>query len=267
MRVFPTVSTTAVLFVILIGASAAAQSSTKAPATSKPKLEMPPPPAGTSQPEPTDTSTLTPLVEEPRAAGQAPPRATASAAPTGPATRRLLVLPKAGGMFPQVLNRLDTSWAAAIELGLLTPVLDNRLAAVVELGFSMPSHTRTVTDSRLPGGDASFTVVERTYSAFLGPKFFILPSDAQITAFAAAGLRGNLVESHLEADSADSDFGKHLERGTHLAYVAQAGGGMRLGPGHAVLELQFVSLPMQHLITGKANLGSLAARAGYLFQF
>ncbi len=66
---------------------------------------------------------------------------------------------------------------------------------------------------------------------------------------------------------ASAPFGRNDETGTHLAYAGQLGCGYRVGPGLLGLEVQFVSAPLAHLVTGVVNVGDLAVRAAYLFTF
>lgn len=217
---------------------------TEQPAVAQREEPAPPPPETVSSP---------PAVAGEQTAGRAAPMATVSL--------------KAGAAFPQLLNRLGTSMAGAVELGYLTPLLDHRLAVALELAFSEPVHQRSLEDPRVTGGAVSYTVRERTLGVFLGPKYYFLPLAEPIAAFAAAGVRAQLLSSQLDADAGGSAFGRYLESGNHAAFAGQAGVGYQLGPGHAALELQMISSPIEHLVTGKVDVGDLTLRAGYLLHF
>ena len=180
---------------------------------------------------------------------------------------RFTIFPKLGAAFPQVLNRLETSFTGALELGFVSPWLGNRLALTVELSYAQPAHTRTVEDPRVANGTVSYTVQEKQLGLFFGPRFYFLPLSQTLVPYLGAGARVQFIASQLDAGAGVSTFGTHVETGTHLAFGAQAGLGYRLGPGHIALEIQLLLSPIDHLITGGVNIGDLSARAGYLLHF
>lgn len=186
-------------------------------------------------------------------------------APAAPRTLGLAVAPKLGGIFPQVFNRLETSYSLGVEVSYL--LLWERVAAQLELSFTQPGHRRTIDDPRLVGGSASYRLDERGLGILLGAKGYILPLSSPFLAYGALGARLQLLESRLRGDAEGAQLGDHGETGTHLAGAAQLGGGMNLGPGYAFLELQLTTLPINHLITGPVDIGDLALRAGYQLRF
>lgn len=232
---------------------------------------MPPPPA----PAPVAAQALAPEA----APAPAPAPSVADPAPVeasepeeAPVTTlahapRFFLFPKVGAAFPQVLSPLSTSAAGALELGYVLPVLGGRLALVAEAAYTQPSHTRTVEDPRLASGSATYTVTERTLGLYAGPKFFLLPLSSALAPYASAGVRTQLLSTELSGEAGGADLGAHTETGSHVAFAGQLGAGLRLGPGHAVLEVQLVSSPIPHLITGQVDVGDVSARAGYLFSF
>lgn len=178
------------------------------------------------------------------------------------------VAAKAGGIFPQVLNRLNTTYTVAIEVDWVTPLLGSQLALGIEFAYSEPPHQRMVSnDARVPGGSYSYSLVERTFGVYFGPKYFILPFTSQIVPYLSAGLRVQLLDSQVTGSAGEVAFGQNDETGTHIAFGGQLGAGYRLGPGHLALEVQLISSPIDHFVTGKVDVGDLAARLGYWLHF
>lgn len=195
----------------------------------------------------------------------AEPIATAEEAPDAPATVALAAL-KVGGLFPQIMSRLDTSFVVAGEVAWISPLFSHRLAVGLELAYGQPQHKREVSDPRVPSERYSYTVTERTLSLYLGPKYFFLPPGGRFVPWLSLGLRAQFVDSQV-VGTAEQAFGQNDETGNHLAFGGQAGFGYRLGPGLIALELQLISSPLDHLVTGQVNIGDLAVRAGYVFTF
>lgn len=173
---------------------------------------------------------------------------------------------KVGGLFPQVMSTLDTSFVVGVEGAWVTPLFGHKLALSAELSFSQPTESRTVTDPRVPTGSYSYVAMERTLGLYFGPKYFFLPPGGKLVPYLSLGVRAQFIDSQIVA-SADQPFGQHDETGTHFAFGGHAGIGYRLGPGLIALELQLVSSPLDHLVTGKVNVGDLAVRAAYVLTF
>jgi hypothetical protein len=181
-------------------------------------------------------------------------------------SRRFLIAPKLGGSFPQVLNRLSTSYTVALELGYVTPLFRDRLVLSAEASYTQPPHARALEDPRVGDGSTSYTLTERIFGVYAGPKLhFALPA-SPFMLYAGTGVRAQLISSAIEATSGGEDFGKHSETGTHLALAALLGVGYRMGPGHLALDLQIVSSPIDHRVTGDVDVGALSVRVGYLLS-
>ncbi len=213
------------------------------------------PPAPMPAPEPAPVAASAPVV-----AAIEPTPAPVAARP------RFEAGVKAGGIFPQVLGRLSTNFSVALDLAWLTPLVDGKLALAAEVAYSQPSHAETITDPRVPDTSYSYTVTERTLAVFIGPRFFFLPPGGRMVPWVSLGVRAQFIDSKL-VGQAGVPFGLHDETGTHLAYGGNAGFGYRLGPGLLGLELQLISAPLDHLVTGQVDIGDLAVRAAYLFTF
>lgn len=175
-------------------------------------------------------------------------------------------MPKVGGVFPQVLNRLSTTFGVAVELAGILPFLGHRFAVTAELAYSQPAHTRTVEDSRVAGGSVSYRIKEDVLGISAGPRFFISPLTQRFIAYLGLVARLQLVATRVDGDAAGADLGHHDETGSHFAFGGQLGAGYQVGPGHITLELQMISSPLNHLVTGPVNIGDLAVRAGYLLH-
>lgn len=189
---------------------------------------------------------------------------TQSAAPPAPPT--LTAGLKLGGIFPQVMSRLSTSYSLGVEVGWVVPALNRQLAVALECAYSAPPRTFTVEDPRVSGGSYTVTITERTVGLYLGPKYYLLPVRGTLVPWASVGLRVQLIDSQV-VGGAGQAFGQHDETGTHLAFGGQVGVGYRLGPGFVGLELQLISSPLDHLVTGRVDVGDLAVRAAYHFTF
>lgn len=180
----------------------------------------------------------------------------------------ILAALKAGGSFPQVLSPLSTSYSFAVEAAWITPLFGHRLALEVEAAYSAPERTVTATDPRLPGdGSFRYTVTEQTLGLFIGPKFFFLPLTRTLVPWVSLGVRVQFLRTGFVGDASAVDFGKQDETGVHAAYGGQLGLGYRLGPGLIAIEVQVISSPIDHSITGKADVGDLAARLAYVLSF
>lgn len=177
------------------------------------------------------------------------------------------LMPKVGGVFPQILNRLQTSFVVALEANYLLPVLRRQLGISVEGSYSQPSHSRTIEDPRLPDGSATFSVRERVVGVYAGPKYFFFPLESFFVPYAGAGARAQFVTSDAAGSGGAETFGDHEESSTHLALAGQVGVGVKVGPGHIALEAQLLSAPINQLVTGRVNIGDVALRAGYLVHF
>lgn len=173
---------------------------------------------------------------------------------------------KAGGIFPQVLSPLSSTYTLALEVGWLLPILNRQLALVVEGAYSAPTRSLSVDDPRLPSGSYQYSVTEQTFGIYAGPKYFFLPLRGTFIPWVSVGIRAQFIESQL-AGLSDQPFGAHQEQGTHVAFGGQAGIGYHLGPGFVGLELQMISSPLNHLVTGNVDVGDLSVRAGYHFAF
>lgn len=173
---------------------------------------------------------------------------------------------KAGGIFPQVLNRLSSTFTLALEVGWLLPILNRQLALVVEGAYSAPATSVSAADPRVPAGSYQYGLVEQTFGLYAGPKYFFLPLRGTFIPWVSVGIRTQFIESQLSG-GAEQSFGPHQEQGTHVAFGGQAGIGYHLGPGFVALEVQMISSPLDHLVTGKVDVGDLAVRAGYHFAF
>jgi len=195
-------------------------------------------------------------------AADAPPAVEATASKPPVAIAAL----KVGGGFPQVMSRLSTTFNVSAEAGYITPLLEHQLAAVVELAYTQPPHSRTVQDPRVSSGSVTYNLVERTFGIYLGPKYFIFPLSRKLVPWASLGIRVQFVDSSFTG-TAGNPLGAHDETGTHVAFGGHVGCGYRVGPGFIAAELELISSPIDHLVTGNANIGDLALRAGYVMTF
>jgi len=196
-----------------------------------------------------------------------PPSATEAVSPAAePTPPNLTIGLKAGGIFPQVMNKLSSTYSFALEVGWLLPFLNHQLAIVVEGAYSAPPRTLTVDDPRVATGSYKVTLTERTIGVYVGPKYYFLPLRGTFIPWISIGVRAQFIDSQVVGGT-DQAFGQHDETGTHFAFGGQAGIGYHLGPGFIGLEVQLISSPLDHLVTGKVDVGDLAVRAAYHLAF
>jgi hypothetical protein len=241
-------------------------------ATAPAEVEKPAPaanPPTAKPPEPAKAEAVSPPAEAP----ESPTPEVALKTEAVETTKRPPVVfgaIKLGGALPQIFsNHLSPTFTLAAEADWLSPLelALGRLALELELAYSNPFYTNTVSDTRLPGGSYTYTTNEQALGIFVGPKYFILPADRTIVPWASLGVRIQFIDSHLDGSASGAEFGTVDETGTHLAFVAQIGGGYRLGPGLLCVELQLLSSVIRHLVTGRVNIGDLDLRLGYSLTY
>lgn len=174
---------------------------------------------------------------------------------------------KAGGHFPQVSNKLQTSFDAAVKFG-YGVALERRLQVFIELGYSQPSYKVKDTDGRLgtSGEDYVSTIKVRDLGLTLGGAYFIPVPVPLLLPYAGAGLQLHFVRSVVQGAGAMS-FGRTDETVTKVGGVLFGGTGFKVGPGLLLGELRFGYTPISQKVTGPANIGHLSVLLGYGIMF
>ncbi len=215
------------------------------------------------------TLSLPALAAEPAEpdAPAAPPTETAAApaAPErDPASIEISLV--GGAHFPQLVNKLGTSFDGMLRLGYAPPILSRRLQIFADLGYSQPPNKVTGSDPRLDGGSYSSTLVVHDLSASLGLKFFLLPTTGTIVPYAGAGLRVHFLRTDVSGTGATA-FGQYKETATQVGGVFLLGAGFHLGPGWVLAEADFGYAPVDQRVTGTTNIGALSILLGYGLLF
>lgn len=195
----------------------------------------------------------------------APPATESAPAPAEAQPLGIEVAPKLGGMLP--FARLSGTWNVDLELGWVSPLLNHQLALVVDTGYAQPVHSQKLSDARVSGGSSEFTLTQRELNVFVGPKYFIAPTRAQLLPYVGAGVKVHLLQSKIVGDAAGSQFGQNSETKTQVGGALRGGLGYKLGPGHLLGELELAYGGLDETITGKANVADAALQVGYLFIF
>ena len=186
---------------------------------------------------------------------------------TGSDKLGILLEPRVGAGLPGVLNNLHAAPAFFLQVGYLF-LLDQKLGAVIEVGYTQPSRTQTTADARLPSGSYSSTVTTRDLSLFVGPKFLFPQPIEKLTPFAEAGLKLHFLDTRIVGDGgAGGDFGQNDEKGTRPGFALRGGAAYALGPGAISLAIEFAYANTHQLVTGETNLGNLGIYAGYMMLF
>jgi hypothetical protein len=171
---------------------------------------------------------------------------------------------KAGGHFPQVTNKLGTSFDGILKVG-YGVALDHRLQLFIEGGYTQPTHETSATDPRLAaaGADYKTTLTVKTLSTNLGLAYWIPAGSSFVNPYAGAAFHVAFVKSVVEGSGGGQSFGENDETSTQYGGLAFGGVGLRLGPGLLLGELRFTYAGISEKVTGSANIGALSALIGY----
>lgn len=210
---------------------------------------------------------LLPLVCRAQGAEPAPPQVAErpSAAPSEGAKGTLELAPKVGGLVPW--SKLKPTVGFDLELGYVTPLIDHQLAVVVDVGYSQPTHGTQVTDTRVGSSAYTFTLTQRELNLFVGPKFFILPTDAALLPYVGAGVKVQLMRSDIVGAAGGQAFGDGSETKTQVGGALRGGLGLQAGPGHIIGELEVAYAGLQETVTGTSNAADVGLQLGYMFIF
>lgn len=196
------------------------------------------------------------------AAASAEVHQEAAPAPKGPLPSLELSL-RAGGHFPQLVNKLGTSFDGILHAGYM--VMDSKqLQLFVELGYTAPSHEVTGTDPRLQASGSTYksTVVVKDLDLGLGLSYLFTPPNSDFVPYLGAAFVPHFIRSEVTA-AGGADFGNHDETATQFGGAAFVGAGFHVGPGLLLGELRFGYAPIDERVTGVTNIGALSVMLGY----
>ncbi len=179
----------------------------------------------------------------------------------------ILAYGKIGTLVP--VSKLGAHVSMRIGGGYLLPVLKQRLAAVIDLGYSQSVATETIDDPRLgeAGGSYSHRLIQRDLNLFIGPQGFFRDPFGKLVPYAAVGLDLHFLRSAVDGSGDSQLLGDNQETSTKVGFALRGGVGYRLGPGIITGELTFSWAPITHDVTGEAHLGRFALLVGYTAMF
>lgn len=181
----------------------------------------------------------------------------------------LLAYGKLGGLIP--VGKLGPHLSMRLGGGYVLPALKQRLAVVLDLGYSQTVAEETISDPRLgtsgSNNSYNYSLIERDLNLFLGPQVFISDPFKRLVPYAAAGLDLHFLRSDIEGQGGTEPLGETEETSTKVGFALRGGVGYRLGPGLITGELTFAWAPIDHQITGESHLGRLAILVGYTAMF
>lgn len=184
-----------------------------------------------------------------------------SEADTAPREGSVLLAPKVG--FFKTTTPLSGDLYLAAEVGYVTPLLERRLAVVVEVNYHRPKLSGTLTDPQLggfgaPPPDGTYSVAVREVAFLLSAVYRFEHEVGTLTPYVGGGLGLYLHRATADifgAVSSESDGGLGLQ--------ALAGLELPLGPGGLFVEAHYHFAPVDLVITGDGNVGGFLASLGY----
>lgn len=177
----------------------------------------------------------------------------------------LLLAGKIGGIAS--FNGLDPFIVGGLEAGWIFGALNRGLAAFLQVEYSAPPASGSVTEdfdpARVPGGAYSWELVQKQF--VFQPTFMyrLTGISDTITPYAGIGPRLYLLETVVRGKADDQPIGDTFERSTKFGLGVPLGAELSLGPGGLFAEVLLQWGPLKHETTGKTHLGSGSLFLGY----
>jgi hypothetical protein len=169
----------------------------------------------------------------------------------------ILLAPKVG--FFKSTTPLPGAPYFALEVGYVSPLLDRRLALVVEGSFHQPQVSGTLSDPRLTRGDMEYRLTEREIAILLSAVYRFEGALGSITPYAGAGPGLYLHQATAQALGATT-----VEKAGTVGFQLLGGAELRLWSGGLFLETHYHFAQVDFVTTGNVNMGGfLAASLGY----
>jgi opacity protein-like surface antigen len=165
--------------------------------------------------------------------------------------------PKVG--FFKSTTPLGGTLFVAGEVGYITPLLDNRLAVVAEFNYHQPNVSGSISDPRISGGSADYSLTEREMAFLLSAVYRFTRAWGPVTPYAGAG--PGLYLHRATTKTVDATF---IESEGTVGFQFLGGAELPLGPGGVFLEAHYHFTRIGFLSTGDVNVGGfLAGSVGY----
>jgi hypothetical protein len=173
----------------------------------------------------------------------------------------ILLTPKVG--FFKSTTPLSGDLFLAAEVGYLTPLLERRLAVVLEVNYHRPKVSGALTDPQLggfgaPPPDGSYSVAVREVAFQLSAVYRFEKALGTLTPYVGGG-------PGLYLHRATSDMFGSIASESDGGFGLQALAGLELplGPGGAFFEAHYHFAPLELVTTGDKNVGGFLASVGY----
>ena len=192
----------------------------------------------------------------------APPAKTQVAAPPEkPEKGRFMIAPKLGLFEPT--SKLSGAFFAGLEVGYVTPALDDHLAVVLELDWVRPKASGAIADPRLGSADASYALGNSEFGVLLSAVYRLEDVVAGLTPY--GGLGPGL---YFQRTAVNAFGNQYIETEGRVGFQMLAGADYTLGPGAAFVEFRYHFSRVDFISTGNTNVGGfLALGAGYRLRF
>lgn len=206
---------------------------------------------------------------EPAAAPAAP--ATAATAPAPPEVqagqdRGAFVAGALVGLAVP-LDGLSPMASGTLEVGYVLPVLDRSFAVLVDVAYTAPSASGTVSnDPRVDGGTWTWKLTQKelTVSPAVYYRFTRL---GRLVPFAGIGPRVYFHQSIVEGTGGGEPILPTTEQSTRVGLLVPLGVAWKLGPGEALGQLLFEWGRLDHVATGISTSGGVNVQLGYRVLF
>ncbi len=206
-----------------------------------------------ADPAPADPAPADPAPADP--GGQPPVAAASASADKG--TWSVAVAPRMGMTLPT--SKLGLWALGGLEIDVATPVLSRRLVATVDLSYTRPGYSGSVSDPRV-GGDATYEIDENEFKVSLGAAYRFFTADRRLIPWAGAGLVMHMLRSTETTSVAPGD---NMSQDTRFGFELVGGADFGLGPGYLLGELRVTYSGLDHLLTGTSNAGNVMFGLGY----
>jgi hypothetical protein len=172
----------------------------------------------------------------------------------------LLLAGKVGSILP--LNGLDPFVAGGLEIGWIFAGTQQRIAALLDLTYTVPHASGSAQEDRLAGGAFGWKIAQK--ELILQPTFLYRFTDlGPFVPFAGLGPRIYFLETAGEGSAAGVKFQESNERSTKFGLGLPLGAEYALGPGGLLAELLLEWGPLDHRMTGDVSLLGVSLFVGY----
>jgi hypothetical protein len=178
-----------------------------------------------------------------------------------PAVPTLYLAPKLGALIPT--SRLKTAFFAGLEAGYVPHVLDGALSVQLDLSWTRPKGSGTLSDPQLRVADSTWQLGEAQFGVQLSAVYRFRGALERLTPYLGGGPGLFWHRAAITAFAENS-----METEAKLGLQALGGAELNgLGPGLAFLEAQYRLARVDFVSTGFTSLGGVALAGGYRLTF